>query len=113
MIDRAVLAERRTRRAEAAERAQARIAGEALKAVEVLEARGAELERRVAELGEERAALAARLAGTPAGAPAVPDASSMPRRRSAPACAPSATARRSRRPWPKPRACASSRASGG
>ncbi len=75
MIDRAVLAERRTRRAEAAERAQARIAGEALKAVEVLEARGAELERRVAELGEERAALAARLAGTPAGAPAVPDAS--------------------------------------
>ena len=66
VIDRAVLAERRARRAEAAERAQARIAGEALKAVEVLEVRGAELERRVGELTGERAALAAQVDGEPA-----------------------------------------------
>ncbi|HEX8104011.1 MAG TPA: hypothetical protein VF533_15440, partial [Solirubrobacteraceae bacterium] len=58
VIDRAVLAERRARRAEAAEQAQARIAAEALKAVEVLELRGAELERRLEELTAERDELA-------------------------------------------------------
>ena len=61
VIDRAVLAERRARKAEAGERAQARVAGEALKAVEVLELRGSELERRMRELVAEREALAARV----------------------------------------------------
>jgi hypothetical protein len=60
VIDRAVLAERRARRAEAAERQQARVAEEALKAVEVLELRSAELERRLEEAVAERDALAAR-----------------------------------------------------
>jgi hypothetical protein len=54
VIDRAVLAERRARRAEASERAQAQRAAEALKAVEVLELRGAELERRLEALQEEK-----------------------------------------------------------
>jgi hypothetical protein len=45
VIDRAVLAERRARRAEASEQAQARIAAQALKAVELLELRANELER--------------------------------------------------------------------
>jgi hypothetical protein len=66
VIDRAVLAERRAARAEAAEQAQARAAAEALRAVEALELRSAELERRVAEAGgssEEVAALESRLAG--------------------------------------------------
>ena len=66
VIDRAVMAERRARRAEIAERGQAARTGEALKAVEVLELRSAELERRLEalqaretaerELAEERAA---------------------------------------------------------
>jgi hypothetical protein len=60
VIDRAVLAERRARRAEAAERHQARVAAEALKAVEVLELRSAELERRLEEAVAEREALVAR-----------------------------------------------------
>jgi hypothetical protein len=49
VIDRAVLAERRARRAEEAERSQTRRAAEAHKAVEVLELRSAELERRLEE----------------------------------------------------------------
>jgi hypothetical protein len=54
VIDRAVLAERRARRAEASERAQAQRAAEALKAVEVLELRSAELERRLEALQAEQ-----------------------------------------------------------
>ena len=50
VVDRAVLAEHRARRAEAAERASAQRAAEALKAVEVLELRSAELERRLEAL---------------------------------------------------------------
>ena len=50
VIDRAVLAEHRARRAEAAERTSAQRAAEALKAVEVLELRSAELERRLEAL---------------------------------------------------------------
>ena len=53
VIDRAVLAEHRARRAEAAEQAQARRAADALKAVEVLELRSAELERRLEALQAE------------------------------------------------------------
>jgi hypothetical protein len=60
VIDRAVLAERRARRAEAAEQAQARVAAESLKAVEVLELRSAELERRLEEATAEHEALGAR-----------------------------------------------------
>src|SRR5918995_6704731 len=75
VIDRAVLAERRARRAEAAEREQARVTAEALKAVEVLELRSAELERRLeeatagardAEAAGGREALAAALASAAA-----------------------------------------------
>ena len=75
VIDRAVLAERRARRAEAAEQAQARVTAEALKAVEVLELRSAELERRLeeatagardAEAAGGREALAAALASAAA-----------------------------------------------
>ncbi len=58
VIDRAVLAERRAHRAEAAEREQARVAAEALKAVEALELQSGELERRLAEAVAERDALA-------------------------------------------------------
>jgi len=50
LIDREVLAERRARRAEAAEQEQARIAAEALRAVEALELQCAELEHRLAEV---------------------------------------------------------------
>src|SRR4051812_33216639 len=60
VIDRAVLAERRARRAKAAEKQQARVAAEALKAVEVLELRSTELERRLEEATAERDALLAR-----------------------------------------------------
>jgi hypothetical protein len=63
VIDRAVLAERRARRAEAEARKQARLAAEALRAVEALELRGTELERRLESLRAERDDLAARLAG--------------------------------------------------
>ena len=75
VIDRAVLAERRARRAEAAEQAQARVTAEALKAVEVLELRSTELERRLeeatagardAEAAGGREALAAALASAAA-----------------------------------------------
>ena len=58
VIDRAVLAERRARRAEAAEQAQTRVAAEALRAVEALELQSAELERRLAEAVAERDAMA-------------------------------------------------------
>lgn len=58
VIDRGVLVERRARRVEAVEEAQARIAHEALDAVEGLERREAGLERQVAELTAERDALA-------------------------------------------------------
>ncbi|HET9738418.1 MAG TPA: hypothetical protein VFP78_09875 [Solirubrobacteraceae bacterium] len=60
VIDHAVLAERRARRAEAAEEAAARAAADARKAVEVLELRSAELERRLEEATAERDALAGR-----------------------------------------------------
>jgi hypothetical protein len=63
VIDRAVLAERRARRAEAAEEAQTRVANEALKAVEVLELRSAELERRLEEATAARDELVTREAG--------------------------------------------------
>ncbi len=59
VVDRAVLAERRARRAEASEQAQARIAREALRAVEVLELRASELEQRVAAAEGERDAVRA------------------------------------------------------
>jgi hypothetical protein len=62
VIDRAVLADRRARRAEAEARKQGRLAAEALRAVEALELRGSELERRLESLRAERDALAARLA---------------------------------------------------
>jgi hypothetical protein len=67
VIDRAVLAERRARRAEAAEREQGRVAAEALKAVEALELQSAELERRLAEAMAERDALAEPAPGGAAG----------------------------------------------
>lgn len=54
VIDRAVMAERRARRAEASEQAQARVAAEALRAVEALDRRGGELERLVEALAAER-----------------------------------------------------------
>ena len=54
VIDRAVMAERRARRAEASEQAQARVATEALRAVEALELRGSELEERATALAAER-----------------------------------------------------------
>ena len=57
VVDRAVLAERRARRAEASEQAQAKISREALRAVEVLEMRIAELEQRTAAAEGERDAL--------------------------------------------------------
>ncbi len=57
VVDRGVLAERRARRAEAAEQAQARISREALRAVEVLELRAAELEQQLAAAEAERDAL--------------------------------------------------------
>ncbi len=57
VVDRAVLAERRARRAEASEQAQARIAREALRAVEVLELRASELEQKVAAAEAERDAV--------------------------------------------------------
>ncbi len=60
VIDHAVLAERRARRAEAAEEAATRAAAEARKAVEVLELRSVELERRLEEATAERDALAGR-----------------------------------------------------
>src|SRR4051812_16197972 len=63
VIDHAVLADRRARRAEAEARTQARLAAEALRAVEALELRGTELERRLASLRAERDGLAAQLAG--------------------------------------------------
>jgi hypothetical protein len=63
VIDRAVLADRRARRAEAEARKQERLAAEALRAVEALELRGSELERRLESLGAERDALVERLAG--------------------------------------------------
>ena len=59
VVDRAVLAERRARRAEASEQAQARIAKEALKAVESLELRVAEVEQRAQAAEAERDALRA------------------------------------------------------
>jgi len=59
VIDRAVLADRRARRAEAEARKQKRLAAEALRAVEALELRASELERRLASLSAERDALAA------------------------------------------------------
>ena len=55
-----MLAERRARRAEAAEQAQARVASEALRAFDALELRGTELEQRVEALAAERDALAER-----------------------------------------------------
>ncbi|MEA2170655.1 MAG: hypothetical protein QOF76_3955 [Solirubrobacteraceae bacterium] len=58
VVDRTVLAERRVRRAEASEQAQARIAQEALRAVEVLELRAAEIEA-------ERDTLRAQILGDP------------------------------------------------
>src|SRR5215208_750718 len=74
VIDRAVLAERRARRAEAAEQAQGRVAAEALRAVEALELQSAELERRLADVTAERDALATapRADPPPAGAPSPP-----------------------------------------
>jgi hypothetical protein len=63
VIDSAVLADRRARRAEAEARKQGRLAAEALRAVEALELRGSELERRLESLRAERDALAERLAG--------------------------------------------------
>jgi hypothetical protein len=61
VIDRAVMAERRARRAEASEQAQARVATEALRAVEALELRGGELEERATALAAERDRLAEQL----------------------------------------------------
>ncbi len=59
VIDRAVLAERRARRAEASEQAQSRISREALRAVEILELRASELEQRALQAEDERDALRA------------------------------------------------------
>jgi hypothetical protein len=61
VIERAVLAERRARRAEEESRNQARVAAEALKAVEVLELRSAELERRLEQAADARDERAAEL----------------------------------------------------
>jgi hypothetical protein len=62
VVDRAILAERRARRAEASEQAQVRTAREALRAVEVLELRVSELEQRALEAEGERDALRAQAA---------------------------------------------------
>lgn len=61
VVERAVLAERRARRAEAVEHAQARIAREALRAVEVLELRAGEIEDQLHAVRAERDALRERL----------------------------------------------------
>ncbi len=63
VVDRAVLAERRARRASASEQAQARIAREALRAVEVLELRATEVEERLLTVTAERDALREDIAG--------------------------------------------------
>jgi hypothetical protein len=68
LIDRAVLADRRARRAEASEREQSRVAAEAMRALEVLALRSAELERRLEALQRERDELATR-APTPSSEP--------------------------------------------
>ncbi|HYM58235.1 MAG TPA: hypothetical protein VES79_09750, partial [Solirubrobacteraceae bacterium] len=61
VIDRAVMAERRARRAEGSEQAHARVATEALRAVEALELRGSELEERATALAAECDRLAEQL----------------------------------------------------
>ncbi|HZH23705.1 MAG TPA: hypothetical protein VEY49_02280 [Solirubrobacteraceae bacterium] len=73
VIDRAVMAERRARRAEAAERTQAQRAADALKAVEVLELRSAELERRLEALQANRPATERSLEAVDAGTPQPPE----------------------------------------
>ena len=80
VIDRAVLAEHRARRAEAAERASAQRAAEALKAVEVLELRSAELERRLEALQSPPAEVAPLPVAEPEppAAPAVAEAPAAP-----------------------------------
>ena len=98
LVDPAVLSDRRARRAEAAEQAQARITREALKAVEVLELRAAELEERLQAASAERDALAARPDPEPEPAPAViPDTAELDALRARLAEA-EAEARRSREP---------------
>jgi hypothetical protein len=81
LVDRAVLAERRARRAEAAEQEQGRIAAEALKAVEALELRAREVEQRLEAALRERDVLTARvrrledeLAAAPPAPPPTPPA---------------------------------------
>lgn len=61
VVDRAVLAERRARKASASEQAQARIAREALRAVEVLELQATEIEERLGTVTAERDALRERV----------------------------------------------------
>ena len=65
VVDRAVLAERRARRAETSEQAQTRIAQEALRAVEVLDLRAGEIEDQLTAVTAERDALRARAPGAP------------------------------------------------
>lgn len=62
LIDHAVLADRRARRAEASRDAQAKIAGEAMRAVEVLELRAGQLEQQLAVVTSERDALTGNVA---------------------------------------------------
>jgi len=95
VIDRAVLAERRARRAEAAGQAQARAASEALRALDALELRGTELEQRVEALASERDALAEQARALEQAAPH----DQREQRALADALAAAAAARRQAREW--------------
>ena len=95
VIDRAVLAERRARRAEAAGQAQARVASEALRALDALELRGTELEQRVEALAAERDALAEQARALEQAAPR----DEHQRRALSDALAAAAAARRQTREW--------------
>jgi hypothetical protein len=95
VIDRAVLAERRARRAEAAGQAQARVASEALRALDALELRGTELEQRVEALSAERDALAEQARALEQAAPR----DEHQRRALSDALAAAAAARRQTREW--------------
>ena len=97
VVDRAVMAERRARRAEASEQAQARIAREALRAVEVLELRASELEQKLAAAQAERDVVARAVRGRARRARGGPAA-----RRSA-SCGPRWPSRRRPRPLPRSR----------
>ena len=93
VVDRAVLAERRARRAEASEQAQAKITREALRAVEALEMRIAELEQRVAPPRVSATRCADRPSPTSTRRPCTPNLPSCDRRlaaRPAPVAEPSA-----------------------